>query len=1090
MHGPVRSFAVSAQLIAVRFLPRRGFAVALVVASMAMAPQAFGATLDWTGAQSTSWSNPENWFPNVVPTAADIVEIANDGTVSLDDMEASIGGIRVGPFHQTGGGGTLYITSAAAGLTSTGAFIAEGPGSKGEIYVSDFATWADDGLAMTIGYRGNGRVEVTRAGEFTRNSPTTFFDYSLFLGYEPDSEGTLVVDLGKVTHRGGRGIIVGKEGKGTIEVRAQSTVHNDGYLEIGREAKGDGDVSINGATWTNTADVTVGFAGVAKLTLKNDGVLSDRSGDVGPRGTATVDHAAWNNTAFFGSRGALEIKQGGVVSANQISVHGGETKINDGILIAREQMTVRGPGVVNLNSGFIHVTNQFGLTPDGNGAVVGNRTGLGRLYVESGGALNFPVSAIATIDGLDGTLASVTGDGSRWAVDGVVIGEHNYGRLGISAGGSVVPAGHSAPTISIGREATGDGILTVDSKSGTGVPAKLETKRIFLGDKGRGRLTIANGGLVLSQESVIGNRTTENFAGGEATITGAGSLWSISDKLWVGLNNTGSLKIRSGGRVEVGSSPVESKVVVGAFPALLPGTITVEHAGSALEVLGALTIGDLGVGEMQIKNQGHVDSDAAWIGYGQGSQGKVLVDNGTWLVRDLLSVGLLGNAELDIRNSGVVVAKNGVIVGPGGTLMGTGGITGDGATILVENAGTAMPGTSPGTFTIGGNYKQNSTGKLQIELASATSFDVLNVTGNAALGGALDIVLLDGFTPGPSHSFEFLKASSFTGAFSSVTVRRPTGPAGSFTLMPTPTGLSLSNYQGGGVNPDSGLIAYWNAENGAADVTGNGHDGTFQGNAATIAAGPFGKAFTLDGAGDFITIGDELDMGTSDFTLSAWVNGDPTMDQWGRIFDKGYASAYSLHKRASSSAIGFEMFVSGNGFGTTSPLIDNAWHHVALVKSGTTVTIYADGAAEGSNTVFGGAQDNALPLLIGYNPGEGTQGYWKGLLDELKIFNRALTPSEVAALALATITLPGDFNHDGAVNAADLAKWRGDFGTNAGSDADNDGDSDGQDFLIWQRHLGATQPAQAAAVPEPATLGLLMGAVATGASCRRRRSGT
>jgi hypothetical protein len=63
--------------------------------------------------------------------------------------------------------------------------------------------------------------------------------------------------------------------------------------------------------------------------------------------------------------------------------------------------------------------------------------------------------------------------------------------------------------------------------------------------------------------------------------------------------------------------------------------------------------------------------------------------------------------------------------------------------------------------------------------------------------------------------------------------------------------------------------------------------------------------------------------------------------------------------------------------------------------------------------------------------------------------------------------IPGDFDDNGEVNAADLTQWRGDFGMNGDSDADGDGDSDGDDFLVWQQNLGATA---AASVPEPASL--------------------
>jgi hypothetical protein len=69
---------------------------------------------------------------------------------------------------------------------------------------------------------------------------------------------------------------------------------------------------------------------------------------------------------------------------------------------------------------------------------------------------------------------------------------------------------------------------------------------------------------------------------------------------------------------------------------------------------------------------------------------------------------------------------------------------------------------------------------------------------------------------------------------------------------------------------------------------------------------------------------------------------------------------------------------------------------------------------------------------------------------------------------------PADFNDDGAVDAADLAQWKTDFGLAGSSDADADGDSDGADFLLWQRQLGAAGLAPAAhAVPEPRGLAML-----------------
>ena len=77
--------------------------------------------------------------------------------------------------------------------------------------------------------------------------------------------------------------------------------------------------------------------------------------------------------------------------------------------------------------------------------------------------------------------------------------------------------------------------------------------------------------------------------------------------------------------------------------------------------------------------------------------------------------------------------------------------------------------------------------------------------------------------------------------------------------------------------------------------------------------------------------------------------------------------------------------------------------------------------------------------------------------------------------AVSLVVLPnGDFDHDGAVDAADLARWSANVGPSTLGDADGDNDTDGADFLAWQRQINgpAASPATAA-VPEPATLALL-----------------
>ncbi len=85
------------------------------------------------------------------------------------------------------------------------------------------------------------------------------------------------------------------------------------------------------------------------------------------------------------------------------------------------------------------------------------------------------------------------------------------------------------------------------------------------------------------------------------------------------------------------------------------------------------------------------------------------------------------------------------------------------------SGGIISPGNSPGTLTIGGNYTQQQTGVLQIEIASASNFDLLKVGGKASLNGDLQVITLNGFVPALNDQFDVLTANGgVTGKFASV----------------------------------------------------------------------------------------------------------------------------------------------------------------------------------------------------------------------------------------------------------------------------------------------------------------------------------
>jgi hypothetical protein len=132
-----------------------------------------------------------------------------------------------------------------------------------------------------------------------------------------------------------------------------------------------------------------------------------------------------------------------------------------------------------------------------------------------------------------------------------------------------------------------------------------------------------------------------------------------------------------------------------------------------------------------------------------------------------------------------------------------------------------------------------------------------------------------------------------------------------------------------------------------------------------------------------------------------------------------------------------------------------------------------------SELKFGGAVNLSanqwLPIGSAYNE---TSGKKDLTFQFILSGEQAARTGAVIYGAITAPSIPGDFDGNGSVNGADLAKWKLDYGVNANSDANGDGKSDGADFLVWQRNFGAGAAiVAAAAVPEPTTAALLLGAI-------------
>ncbi|MFC1820860.1 leucine-rich repeat domain-containing protein, partial [Thermodesulfobacteriota bacterium] len=136
----------------------------------------------------------------------------------------------------------------------------------------------------------------------------------------------------------------------------------------------------------------------------------------------------------------------------------------------------------------------------------------------------------------------------------------------------------------------------------------------------------------------------------------------------------------------------------------------------------------------------------------------------------LIIVPSLTNTGVIFSDTGAVFEISGAVFtnATGGTISGMGTIRTPASGLI--NEGTIFPGVSPGILTIDGDFTQDATGILNIEIGGinpGTDYDQLVITGTATLAGTLNVTLIPSFVP-TSGTFDIITYASKTGAFSSI----------------------------------------------------------------------------------------------------------------------------------------------------------------------------------------------------------------------------------------------------------------------------------------------------------------------------------
>ena len=346
--------------------------------------------------------------------------------------------------------------------------------------------------------------------------------------------------------------------------------------------------------------------------------------------------------------------------------------------------------------------------------------------------------------------------------------------------------------------------------------------------------------------------------------------------------------------------------------------------------------------------------------------------------------------------------------GVAGSRVGSGGF-GGGAGIGSGGAGGATGGASGSANTGGNGAPDLADGGGGGRYGGGGGGSATDLSGGGG-GGASSLVTGtnttetagSGTTPGNNIDPDYA-ASAGVGAAAGTN-----GNAGRIVLIPSSSG-------------PTGPVAHWTLDEGsgqtAADSTANNNDATLGSSGVADANDPSwscvtgGNALDFDGLDDYADAGTDasLDMGSGDFTLAAWVQTTATDSPViaGKGGDSTGGKRYVLRVAAAGElrVIIDDNVTKGEVVSAVAGYNDGAWHHVTGVRDGTNLRLFVDGTEDANSPldITGiGSLDSPRVFSIGSIIDEPTvlqSRFFDGLIDEVRLYDRALSSPEISALA-------------------------------------------------------------------------------------------
>ncbi len=223
-----------------------------------------------------------------------------------------------------------------------------------------------------------------------------------------------------------------------------------------------------------------------------------------------------------------------------------------------------------------------------------------------------------------------------------------------------------------------------------------------------------------------------------------------------------------------------------------------------------------------------------------------------------------------------------------------------------------------------------------------------------------------------------------------------------------------------------GLVAHYTFDKDASDSSGNGHHATAKGT-KPVAEGKVGGAFAFNGTTDYVALPSAATKGLTWFTIALWFKttqtaASPRSRFWSNpsligVSTGGWGSndlGLMLEKGRIAYFHGLQAEGTDMSWFSDAAVADDKWHHAALVCEGPRMLLYLDGKLTKGEAIRNAAGEQAslgelaqtaagmplgtAPLFIGACNDSGASFFFRGLIDDVRIWSRALPAAEVAAL--------------------------------------------------------------------------------------------